>query len=392
MIPKYRLLFLSLLAASCFPGPGAVPPYDADRSRTVVIPVELHDGPLRFDSLVRSHTFTPLETHEGCMVGAVDRLFRRDSSVWLLDRRMSKALYVFGADGRFCRMIGRQGRGPGEYVEPTDFALTASGATVLDMFGRRLLHYAPDGTWRGSSPLNCILYEIAADPAGAGFYAVGGDNRRCDSLRGYEILGLDSVGGVRFRCCADVFTMNFSNGCELQTFGGGMVYRKALRPEVCSLHGRRVETRYRFDIASSPLPDDCERLCRGDFGRFIERYRDDHTWFNGRFWETDRYVGAGFTSRRTDYLLIYDKQTGRTVSGWAGITYGLRGEDTDGYLTAVLSGPVDVTGSRITGLIDAHCLARRPSSSSSSGASDEPLGANPVLVTVELRPADPSGK
>lgn len=52
------------------------------------------------------------------------------------------------------------------------------------------------------------------------------------------------------------------------------------------------------------------------------------------------------------YLVVYDKDTHRTVSGLVGITFGGNEPDRNGLFATVMNGPVDVAGNRITGVLD----------------------------------------
>lgn len=47
------------------------------------------------------------------------------------------------------------------------------------------------------------------------------------------------------------------------------------------------------------------------------------------------------------YLVVYDKDTHRTVSGLVGITFGGNETDRNGLFATVMNGPVDVAGNRI---------------------------------------------
>lgn len=123
----------------------------------------------------------------------------------------------------------------------------------------------------------------------------------------------------------------------------------------------------------------------GNFERFIKQYRDEYTYFNGQFWETDRYAGIGITAKRMPYLVVYDKDTHRTVSGLVGITFGGNEPDRNGLFATVMNGPVDVAGNRITGVLDQTRLS--PGMQAALFGQREETGyANPVIVTLDLMP------
>lgn len=356
-----------------------------DESRATTIKIATNNGTPDLDSIVRNHKFTLLETSEECLVGEVYKLSCRNEKYYILNRHLQKALFVFDEEGKFRNRIGRRGRGPGEFIEPTDFIVSDSTVTVFDMFGHKLLYYNPDGTFIRSVRLPYSIYEIESGRDGSVIYAVGGDNSKCDSLKNYELLEIGPEGDIRAKVYKNKYSMDFSNKYDLQGFDEDVIYKKAFRPAVYMLRDKNLYAKYIFDIPSHALPGDYEKLCRGNFERFIKQYRDEYTYFNGQFWETDRYAGIGITAKRMPYLVVYDKDTHRTVSGLVGITFGGNEPDRNGLFATVMNGPVDVAGNRITGVLDEARLS--PGMQAALFGQREETGyANPVIVTLDLMP------
>lgn len=356
-----------------------------DESRATTIKIATNNGTPDLDSIVRNHKFTRLETSEECLVGEVYKLSCRNKKYYILDRHLQKALFVFDEEGKFRNRIGRRGRGPGEFIEPTDFIVSDSTVTVFDMFGHKLLYYNPDGTFIRSVRLPYSIYEIESGRDGSAIYAVGGDNSKCDSLKNYELLEIGPEGDIRAKVYKNKYSMDFSNKYDLQGFDEDVIYKKAFRPAVYMLRDKNLYAKYIFDIPSHALPGDYEKLCKGNFERFIKQYRDEYTYFNGQFWETDRYAGIGITAKRMPYLVVYDKDTHRTVSGLVGITFGGNEPDRNGLFATVMNGPVDVARNRITGVLDQTRLS--PGMQAALFGQREETGyANPVIVTLDLMP------
>ena len=356
-----------------------------DESRATTIKIATNNGTPDLDSIVRNHKFTLLETSEECLVGEVYKLSCRNKKYYILDRHLQKALFVFDEEGKFRNRIGRRGRGPGEFIEPTDFIVSDSTVTVFDMFGHKLLYYNPDGTFIRSVRLPYSIYEIESGGDGSAIYAVGGDNSKCDSLKNYDLLEIGPEGDIRAKVYKNKYSMDFSNKYDLQGFDEDVIYKKAFRPAVYMLRDKNLYAKYIFDIPSHALPGDYEKLCRGNFERFIKQYRDEYTYFNGQFWETDRYAGIGITAKRMPYLVVYDKDTHRTVTGLVGITFGGNEPDRNGLFATVMNGPGDVAENRITGVLDEARLSPGMQAAL-SGQREETGYANPVIVTLDLMP------
>ena len=312
---RTAVIVITCITAGYFTGCGAPQSADhrIDESRATTIKIATSNDTPDLDTIVRNHKFPRLETSEECLVGEVYKLSCRNKKYYILDRHLQKALFVFDEEGKFRNRIGRRGRGPGEFIEPTDFIVSDSTVTVFDMFGHKLLYYNPDGTFIRSVRLPYSIYEIESGGDGSAIYAVGGDNSKCDSLKNYELLEIGPEGDIRAKVYKNKYSMDFSNKYDLQGFDEDVIYKKAFRPAVYMLRDKKLYAKYIFDIPSHALPGDYEKLCRGNFERFIKQYRGEYTYFNGQFWETDRYAGIGITAKRMPYLVVYDKDTHRTI-------------------------------------------------------------------------------
>jgi hypothetical protein len=72
--------------------------------------------------------------------------------IYVLDTQNDRVV-IFSTDGSFESELGRHGEGPGELSSSWGLAVSPEGeASVLDFSKRRLVQYAPDGTYSGLHP------------------------------------------------------------------------------------------------------------------------------------------------------------------------------------------------------------------------------------------------
>ena len=88
-----------------------------------IIPVDLKEDYLDISPLIDSVVLIPLEATDQSLIGNIDKIICTDDRFYILDKRTSKNLFVFDHQGKFIRCIGQAGRGPGEYLEPSDFVV-----------------------------------------------------------------------------------------------------------------------------------------------------------------------------------------------------------------------------------------------------------------------------
>lgn len=75
---------------------------------------------LLYSSILEEPDVIVLETNPECIIQDVSAIDIYEGNIYILDDEVP-ALYVFRRDGSFLRRIGHQGRGHGEYREPSDF-------------------------------------------------------------------------------------------------------------------------------------------------------------------------------------------------------------------------------------------------------------------------------
>ena len=57
-----------------------------------------------------------LETTPESTIGTIDKLIVRENKIYIMDKEITKSLFVFSIEGKFLYKINRAGRGPGEYI------------------------------------------------------------------------------------------------------------------------------------------------------------------------------------------------------------------------------------------------------------------------------------
>ncbi len=72
-----------------------------------------------------------LETSPECLIASVDQLQVCCNKIFVLDKDIANALFVFDMKGRFLYQAGRKGRGPGEYFEASQFTVDSVNRMVV---------------------------------------------------------------------------------------------------------------------------------------------------------------------------------------------------------------------------------------------------------------------
>lgn len=103
-----------------------------------------------------------LETTEDSYLASIGRVYRDGGYLYILDDRLHSVL-LFDTTGRFVRKIHDLGRGPGEYIQLSDFSIAENGSLLLmaDIPGKVIIR-AQDGSLAGQIPLEKAYMDLCS--------------------------------------------------------------------------------------------------------------------------------------------------------------------------------------------------------------------------------------
>lgn len=346
-------------------------------------------APVRFSDLMEDVVFVPIENDSTNLIGGIDKITIHNGDYYVLDRHRTGNLWRIDSRGRFLNRIGRVGRGPGEYGEPTDFMVDSTGVTILDQYSRGLLFYDLDGTYRNTVPLDYIAHEIT-DMGGGAIFAVAGDNRQDKEVVESEFMILDKQGELLSQGLKNKNRMNYIAGYKSFRRGDEVVYFRPMHGVVYGVTQDSIRSRFRINIEDSPLPANYEKICGGDYVDFMEKFEGKYSYFSGRFAETDDYILFFTTSpKHPNIWTIYRKDTGNTVSSPVAFDSS-QGKMTVGDMI-MMFGLVNYTGcsgDEIVGFLESHYLAADIFTSSDPALKDVTESGNPVIFRFKIKDLD----
>lgn len=103
-----------------------------------------HNVPL--DSIVERTEIIHLTSDSNLIIGKIKTVFESENHFYILE---NNRVLQFNKEGVFINLIGRKGKGPGEYVSPWALDVDESNRRVyvMDYFGRKMLQYNFDGSF-----------------------------------------------------------------------------------------------------------------------------------------------------------------------------------------------------------------------------------------------------
>ena len=115
--------------------------------------------------------FIKLETNERCLIGEINKITLCENNFLIL-ANARKNLYIFSRTGQFLRQIGRQGKGPGEYIDI--YGITVDPLTqhiyLLDNPQIQVMEFSPSGDFIQETNLSFSAKDVVNFDKGFVFY------------------------------------------------------------------------------------------------------------------------------------------------------------------------------------------------------------------------------
>ena len=351
-VGKSPLVLLLLILLSC--GSNDKKSIADSESLEISIDLSRYNQTFPVDSIDYRVDSLFLDPTGSVVVGNVDNILILDTCIVVNDRNQAKQIFVFKMDGTFSHYIGKNGRGPGEYLQATDIAYHNGYLVVLDMLSRKLIRYSLGGVFIEETEYKDKLHEIESD--GEILFAYAGDNRHNADIKNCEFLVLGQSGEVNEAYHYNRYSINYKSGDNIRLIGENVYFTRALLPYVCQYEQTRgLSKKYLLNLGPNPLREDFEKECKGDYSRFEEVYRQSASYYTGNFWETSRYAGFSVEYNRLPYLVVHDKVSGDVFAGIVGIAGKDKLEYSD-LVPILLSGPVVVDSNSIYAVVESGIL------------------------------------
>lgn len=155
------VIFLLLIIA-CFLGGCSSKPNGMIQNediKEILINPDKVEAYLDLSEIVDSMEIISLETTEKCLISEIDRIEINQDLIYVSDRTNAK-IFVFTAQGKFLKSIGRQGMGPGEYSHLGNFTFKDDSIIVQDRFRSKYVTYDLSGNLSKEIPYDVFHLEI----------------------------------------------------------------------------------------------------------------------------------------------------------------------------------------------------------------------------------------
>lgn len=261
----------------------------------------------------------PLETLPENLIGGIDKIIYADSTFFILDRELGKCVYAFDYNGQFITTIGYAGRGPDEYIEPTDIFYNhcTKRIAVWDQFSHRFLEFDRCGNFIGSKSVPIRMLRCAYDNITGGVWCSSlMENSGVLAIDDYNAILLDSSYSKVVKAFDySPHLLNYvSRGSNMRIVGDTLFYHPLLSDTIYSIGPNGVIVpEFHFDFQHiATLPSNVMQLCKGNYESFYNTYhKTEYAFCESEFFVTDRYLYANINAKRDRFTLRYKRGSDR---------------------------------------------------------------------------------
>ena len=269
------------------------------------------------DSLIDSIRYVPLETNKSSLIQYIEKVIPFEGSLFVLDMR-SKVVLKFDANGKFVMQIGKNGKGPGEYITPTSFEIINKQIIVWDDRSSKIIYYDTDGTFLMDKKLGFRMNH---------FIAFGKDKYICEivarknfhvqNINNYKLIFCQSDWQIIGR--ADKYNADIEDGLSISRntitqYGDQLVYNPSFEYFIYNIDETGIYKKYFVDVGTHKLPVGYNQNI--SINSFVKKYmssESDCMIIFQNVYETNNHLVGSFDYKKQKIPFYYSKKSGKLI-------------------------------------------------------------------------------
>lgn len=311
---------------------------------------------LSMSEFIGQTKYIKLTTPKGIALGNIEKVLVHDDLFFVGHRSSKATLSVFNSQGKFQYNIGKQGRGPGEYVGLHDFNIdrTQKKVVIMDLMTQKMHFYNLEGAYLRSDALPIHALKFSILQSGDYIFWVGNlynEVMNKNEIRLWNLYVVNSDLSVKDKYLEVpkkfMGVMHGSLPSSLSPFENGVNIYAPLSNYIYHYNSKgNFSTKYYLDFGSL----NCNFLSKllkdkGIKSSFVFRLRKTGaTYYPNQLFEFKKYLYFTFISDDDMYSVFYDKENKSSH-----VTRGYPDDDING---AIFGRAVASTSNRLITVIE----------------------------------------
>ena len=265
-------------------------------------------------NLIDSIQVIKLETNENCLISVVSKIMFDEDYLYILDEGVSEALFKYTRSGKFVQKIGNKGKGPGEYIRPSDFFLLDDQLVLLDGYSAKVIFFSKTGDFLKQFSTNTMAEKFGKIDANH-FAMFNLNETSMFSLSNYNIVIIDDKGST-IKELMKIPSYVRDKGLELykvtgHSSEGELLYTDAFNNDIFRVSKDSFDIKYHFDFGKHSFNYHSflkanKKLSIGELLIIINKKDVVNNLDN--FNETEKYLSFFCLKKGKSFLLYYNKK------------------------------------------------------------------------------------
>ncbi len=310
-LPLFTIIFIELLNSTCaFDNrSGEVKDInpETDKVRYLQIP---QNGEKKLNTSLFADTvvYLPLETKSESLIGSINQLWINDSLIVI--NSYQSGLLLFQKNGRFIKKIGKNGNGPGEYLEIFHFEVLHDTIYISSINRKGFLRYKLDGTFCGEIKLNYqpVYFSSTLDQKIACYLREEGKV----VVYNNDFSTSDTII-VEYGVTIGRYRYTQMDKPYLQKTNFGLLFNSYLNDTIWNINNSKKEPAFILDLKDKLPYDKQIEFSQGDFQKWDELVNNFRFVHLLPFSDCTFIFQSRWTIKRQDYDAIYfaDNRAGK---------------------------------------------------------------------------------
>lgn len=225
---------------------------------TLKVPVEFKPSEaFRVDSLIDSIRYVHLETNSSSLIQYIEKVIPFEKNIYILDM-ISKVLLKFDENGKFIKQIGKNGKGPGEYLLPLEFEIVNRQILVWEDRASKIIYYDLEGNHIKDKKLGFRIMHFTEYESNFVCEVATRSNFHLKDLVNYKLLFCSPDWEIIGR--ADKYNPKAEGNLAysrrtISKFGNQLLYNPTFDYYFYSIDDEGIHQKYYIDVGSRKLPE-----------------------------------------------------------------------------------------------------------------------------------------
>jgi len=202
-----------------------------------------------FTKHVSNIRYVPLETNEHCYLADVRKVVINADFILVSDSEGN--LFQFTSSGQFIRRIGRLGKGPGEYLNMTDFVVDNSFKNIYVNTLGFLYTYDTEGNFKTRLPWSSGNLQVMCIDSRNRLFYIMPDARQAKEKTSFDIVYVYDVNGQLLKTIESniVRTEGFALFNNINVKNDEIFYKEEFGKSICRINvNLEVDTAFQIDL------------------------------------------------------------------------------------------------------------------------------------------------